>query len=80
MSVDQYSQGRMTCDLRRLRLHGLIERIPHTRRYAVTETGVRVALCHHRVFVRVLRPALSHAMSETSAKGSHSGASPPAAR
>ena len=52
VSVDEYSQGRMTYDLRRLRLHGLIERIPHTQRYAVTEAGVRVALCYHRVFVR----------------------------
>ena len=54
----------MTYDLRRLRLHGLIERIPHTRRYTLTDAGVRVALCYHRVFVRVLRPALSHAMHE----------------
>ena len=30
VSVDQYDTGRMTYDLRRLRLHGLIERIPHT--------------------------------------------------
>ena len=29
----------MTYDLRRLRLHGLIERIPHTRRYTVTDIG-----------------------------------------
>ena len=62
--VDQYGPGRMTYDLRRLRLHGLIERIPHTRRYTLTDAGVRVALCYHRVFVRVLRPALSHAMHE----------------
>ena len=70
VSVDQYSQGRMTYDLRRLRLHGLIERIPHTHRYAVTEAGVRVALCYHRIFVRVLRPALSHAMDDSPASSS----------
>src|SRR5207244_10389583 len=28
--------GRATYDLRRLRLHGLIERIPHTHRYEIT--------------------------------------------
>ena len=67
VSVDEYSQGHMTYDLRRLRLHGLIERIPHTQRYAVTEAGVRVALCYHRVFVRLLRPALSHAVGESTA-------------
>ena len=70
VSVDEYGPGRMTYDLRRLRLHGLIERIPHTRRYAVTEDGVRVALCYHRVFVRVLRPALSHAMDQPAASSS----------
>ena len=37
--ADQYSPGRMSYDLRRLRLHGLIERIPHTHRYQVTEMG-----------------------------------------
>lgn len=57
----------MTCDLRRLHPHGLIGRIPHTQRDAVTDTGVRVALCYHRVFVRVLRPALSHAVGESTA-------------
>ena len=70
MSADEYSQGRMTYDLRRLRLHGLIERIPHTHRYAVTDLGVRVALFYHRVFVRVLRPALSHALDPSAASPS----------
>ncbi|WP_322759027.1 hypothetical protein [Frankia sp. Cr2] len=30
------TSGQMIYDLRRLRLHGLIERIPHTHRYQVT--------------------------------------------
>ena len=30
----------MTYDLRRLNTHGLIERIPHTHRYQVTDTGL----------------------------------------
>jgi len=62
VSVEEYTQGRMTYDLRRLRLHDPIERVPRTHRYAATDASVRVALCYHRVFVRVLRPALSHAM------------------
>ncbi len=49
----------MTYDLRRLRLHGLIERIPFTRRYRVTDHGLRTALCYHRTYARVLRPAMS---------------------
>src|SRR3954453_12700997 len=38
------TQGRMTYQLRRLRLHGLIERQQGTHRYAVTDLGLRVAL------------------------------------
>ena len=37
-----------------LRLHGLIERIPFTRRYRVTDHGLRTALCYHRTYARVL--------------------------
>ena len=59
LSVEEYSRGRMTYDLRRLRLRGLIERIPFTRRYRVTDDGLRTALCYHRTYARVLRPAMS---------------------
>jgi len=51
--------GRMTYDLRRLRLHGMIERIPGTHRYQVTDYGLRVALFFTRVQARFFRPALS---------------------
>ena len=40
----QWTQGRWTYQLRRLRLHGLIERIENTRRYHVTQRGYRNAL------------------------------------
>ena len=39
LSLDDYGTGRMTYDLRRLRLRGLIERIPGTRRYELTGEG-----------------------------------------
>ena len=58
-SLDTYGRNRMTYDLRRLRLHGLIERIPYTRRYRVTDSGLKTALCYHRTYARVLRPAMS---------------------
>ncbi len=55
--------GRMTDDLRRLRLHGLIARIPHTHRYRVTDEGLRTALfftrVYARVYARILRPGLA---------------------
>jgi len=59
ISTEKYSAGRMTYDLRRLRLHRLIERIPHTHRYRVTHLGIRVALFFSKVHSRILRPGLS---------------------
>jgi hypothetical protein len=52
--------GRMTYDLRRLRLHGLIQRIPGTRRYRVTPTGMHQALFLTMVHDRILRTGLAH--------------------
>ena len=54
-----FSQGRMTYDLRRLRLHGLIERIPSSHRYRVTDFGFRSALFLVRTYVRLLRPGFA---------------------
>ena len=51
--------GRMTYDLRRLRLHQLIQRVPHTNRYHVTPFGLRVAMFFSRTYNRLLRPGLS---------------------
>jgi hypothetical protein len=54
-----YTTGQMTYDLRRLRLHGLIERVPHTHRYQATPLGAQVAVFYVRFYARALRPALS---------------------
>lgn len=51
--------GRMSYDLRRLRLHGLIERIPHSHRYQTTAEGLRIALFFTRTYARLLRPRLA---------------------
>ena len=53
------TQGRMTYDLRRLRLHGMIERIPQTHRYRVTPFGFRAALFFTRAHARLYRPAVA---------------------
>lgn len=42
--AESMTAGQMTYDLRRLRLHGLIERIPHTHRYRPTDFGFRTAV------------------------------------
>jgi len=55
----QLTRGRMTYDLRRLRLHGLIERIPRTHRFRVTAHGLRIAMFFSRTWARLLRPGLS---------------------
>jgi len=54
------TQGRMTYQLRRLRLHGLIVRQAGTHRYGVTEEGLRIALFFTRSYARVVRPGLAH--------------------
>ncbi len=56
---DTYSAGSMTYDLRRLRLHGLIDRVPHSHRYRITPVGARVAMFYARLYTRALRPASS---------------------
>jgi hypothetical protein len=56
-----YTSAQMTYDLRRLRLHGLIERIPHSNTYVTTAEGLRVALFYTKVHARVLRPLLDAA-------------------
>jgi hypothetical protein len=58
-----YSRGAMTYDLRRLRLHGLIQRVPRTQRYTVTTIGSRVAFFYSKVHLRILQPG-SAALSD----------------
>lgn len=53
------TRARMTYDLRRLRLHGLIERIPKTHRFRVTADGLRISIFLSRTWARLLRPGLS---------------------
>ncbi len=53
-----YTTNQMTYDLRRLRLHGLIERIPHTNTYATTPDGIRVAMFYTKLQRRLLAPLL----------------------
>jgi hypothetical protein len=54
-----YPAGSMTYDLRRLRLHGLIDRVPSTHRYRITPVGAQVAMFYSRLYTRALRPACS---------------------
>ncbi len=59
ISETQISPGRMSYDLRRLRLHGLMERLPNTQRYRLTPFGLKTALFYSRTYQRLLRRGLS---------------------
>ena len=56
---DQVSAGQMTYDLRRLRTHGLIERVPHSHRYRVTDPGLHTAMFLTRIHDRLLPTGLA---------------------
>jgi hypothetical protein len=69
-SPEQFGPGRMSYDLRRLRLHGLIQRIPKTNRYQLTAQGLKVAMLFSRTYTRLLRPALAEISDPISAAAS----------
>ena len=50
--------GQMTDDLRRLRLHGLIQRIPTTHRYQVTDRGLQTAISLGAAWRKLVREPL----------------------
>ena len=52
--------GAITYQLRRLRLHGMIQRLPNSHRYHVTEPGFRAALFFTRT--SLLRPGIAAAL------------------
>ncbi len=51
--------GSMTHDLRRLRLHGFIRRIPGTFRYQLTDYGLQTAVAFTLAHDRVVRPGVA---------------------
>jgi hypothetical protein len=59
LAESQIHPGRISYDLRRLRLHGLIERLPKTQRYRLTTFGLKTALFYSRAYQRLLRRGLS---------------------
>ena len=54
-----YTSAQMSYDLRRLRLHGLIARVPRSNTYMLTPDGLRTALFYTKVHDRLLRPLLA---------------------
>ena len=58
-TTEDITAGKMTYDLRRLRAHGLIARIPRTRRYQITDTGLSHALLFTHAHDHLLRTGLA---------------------
>lgn len=58
---NDYSTNQMSYDLRRLRLHGLIVKIPHTNTYQLTSDGLRTVVFYTKVQNRILAPLLNAA-------------------
>jgi hypothetical protein len=59
LTAEDMTSGQLSYDLRRLRVHRLIERIPRTFRYQVTPDGIRQALFLTRLTQRFLIPGLA---------------------
>jgi hypothetical protein len=70
LASDQLTPGQMTYHLRRLRLHGLIQRLPQTHRYQVTDFGWRVAFFFTRTYSCLVRPGLAHVFPDALPSGS----------
>ncbi|MHB8669898.1 MAG: hypothetical protein ACYDAD_04945 [Acidimicrobiales bacterium] len=54
---DTLTPGMMSYELRRVRLHDIIRRFPHTNRYHLTPFGLRAALHYTLLYNRLLRPS-----------------------
>ena len=54
-----YTRGQASYDLRRLRLKGLIVRVPHTNTYVLTPDGQRFAVFYTKVYNRLLMPLMA---------------------
>ncbi len=54
-----YTMNQASHDLARLRLNGLIQRVPRRNRYTLTPDGLRFAIFYTKVHDRILRPLLA---------------------
>ncbi len=68
---DTVTPGQVTYDLRRLRLHGLIRRLPHTHRYELTDLGRATAPFLTRLHDRAIRRGLGALTEPANIRGHH---------
>jgi hypothetical protein len=55
----QYTSAKMSYDLRRLRLKGLIERVDHSQNYKLTAFGSKTTIFFVKLYERLFRPGLA---------------------
>ncbi|MGB6457701.1 MAG: hypothetical protein WBH47_24775 [Streptosporangiaceae bacterium] len=67
--IPAVTAGQMTYDLRRLRTHNLIAKIPRTHRYQVTATGLHTAMLLTRLHDRVLLAGLAQTTAPATPNG-----------
>ena len=60
-----YTMNRASYDLARLRVNGLISRIPGKNRYRLTGDGLRFAIFYTKIYDRLLRPLLAPDQPQT---------------
>jgi hypothetical protein len=60
----EVTSAQMSYDLRRLRLKGLVIRIPGTHSYRLTELGSKVTIFFTKLYERLFRPGLSACVAE----------------
>jgi len=61
-----YTSAQASYDLRRLRLKGLVERIPKSHAYQLTQTGIKTAVFLTKLYERLFRPGLTASLPEQS--------------
>ena len=58
-AVSQYKIGSLRYDLSKLRVKGLVEKLPHSRRYRLTRDGYRLCVIYLKLFERFYAPLAS---------------------
>jgi len=63
-SVTEYTANMMTYDLRRLKMHGLIEKIPQSDRYVVSSDGLHICPYFTKVYTKLFLEGLGQIVDQ----------------
>lgn len=71
LTEQAYTLSQLRYDLRKIRAHGLVERIGKTRHYRFTTEGVRIAVLLVKARARLLGPIFAHAIAPKHTRGNN---------